>query len=145
MHAGEAAGPESVRQAIELLGAQRLGHGVRTIEDSQVTQLVRERQVALEVCLTSNLQTGVVRSLLQHPINDLLYLQLRVTLNTDDPSISDTTLTDEYQVAAEQLSVSPADLGRMILNGVQAAFLPPQMREALEARFRKELFQAGYL
>lgn len=145
IHAGEGAGADSVRQAVELLEADRLGHGIRTIEDSEVAQLVRERDVALEVCVTSNLQTAVVRSLWQHPLPDLLALQLRVTLNTDDPSICDTTLTDEYLVATGPLRITPAALGGMIVNGVRAAFLPAAEKTALETRFRKELSEAGFL
>jgi adenosine deaminase len=145
IHAGEGAGPESVRQAVELLGADRLGHGIRTIEDSEVAQLVRERNVTLEVCVTSNLQTAVVPSLWQHPLPDLVALQLRVTLNTDDPSISDTTLTDEYLVATGPLRVAPGNLGGMILNGIHAAFLPAAEKTALEERFKRELHAAGFL
>jgi adenosine deaminase len=145
VHAGEGAGAESVRAAIEELGADRLGHGVRAIEDSSVARLVRERRVTLEVCLTSNLQTGVVRSLLHHPLADLLYLELPVTLNTDDPSVSDTTLTDEYQLALEALRLPPARLGQLIEQGVQAAFLPEAERAALSARIRPALVAARFL
>jgi adenosine deaminase len=145
IHAGEGAGAESVREAIEVLGADRLGHGIRAIENSQVARAVRERGVVLEVCLTSNLQTGVVHSLMQHPLRDLLFLQLQVTLNTDDPSVSDTTLSDEYHVAMEQLRIDRHVLGGIILRGINAAFLPSAERRVLVMRFQNALARADYL
>ncbi len=139
VHAGEEGGPENVREAIERLGAQRIGHGVRAIENSQVLELVYEQGVTLEVCPTSNLQTGVVDRFGYHPLFDLLALNLRVTLNTDDPSISDTTLTDEYRVATLAMGVTLEQLKRMIMMGIEGAFLPSEERERLVDWFRKEL------
>jgi adenosine deaminase len=139
VHAGEEGGPENVREAIERLGAQRIGHGVRAIENSQVLELVYEQGVTLEVCPTSNLQTGVVDRLGYHPLFDLLALNLRVTLNTDDPCISDTTLTDEYRVAMLALGITLEQLKRMIIIGIEGSFQPPEERERLVDWFRKEL------
>jgi adenosine deaminase len=139
VHAGEAGGSINVREAVELLGAQRIGHGIRTIENSQVVSLVRERGVTLEVCPTSNLQTGAVRRLGQHPLADLLALNLRVTINTDDPSVSDTTLTDEYVVAMLAMGVTLEQIKRTIVMAVEGSFLPPEEREELAEWFRKEL------
>jgi adenosine deaminase len=139
IHAGEWMGADSVKAAVEELGADRLGHGVRTVENFDVLQLVREQGVALEVCLTSNLQTGVVRSISHHPLIDLMDLGMRVTLNTDDPSVSDSTLSDEYQVAVQALGIQYPDLRRMILNAAEATFLPPAGRERLKQHFERVL------
>ncbi len=137
VHAGEWASAEGVRQAIEELHADRIGHGVRSIENSRILRLVRDRQVALEVCLTSNLQTGVVRQLHHHPLVDLLNLGIKVTLNTDDPSISNLSLTDEFRVAVEMLGLGHDELQKLVMNAVQATFLPENERQRLHAYFRK--------
>lgn len=137
IHAGEVGGPDNVREAIELLGAQRIGHGVRAIEDDGVVQLLRDRGIPLEVCPTSNLQTGVTHAFTQHPLRELFHLGVPVTINTDDPSISDTTLTDEYLVTVETMGFSVSEIQQMILNSAQAAFLPPNDKRALVKRFRQ--------
>jgi adenosine deaminase len=139
VHAGEAGRAENVREAIELLGAQRIGHGVRAIEDSSVLELIRERGVTLEVCPTSNLQTGVVSRFDTHPLPDLLALRLRVTINTDDPSISDTTLTDEYVVAVAAMGITLEQLKHTIVMAAEGAFQPPDERDRLVEWFRVEL------
>ena len=128
IHAGEWAGAQSVYTAVQFLDAQRIGHGIRCIEDSNVVQLLYDRNIALEVCPTSNLQTGAVYGMEQHPLLDLYNLRLRVTLNTDDPSISDTTLTDEYVVSVATLGVEKGFVYRMLRNSVEAAFIPPEER-----------------
>jgi adenosine deaminase len=139
VHAGEAGAAENVREAIELLGAQRIGHGVRAIENSDVVHLIRERGVTLEVCPTSNLQTGVMRRIWQHPLPDLLALNLRVTINTDDPSVSDTTLTDEYVTAMLAMGVTLAQIKGAIMTAVEGSFQPPDERKRLAEWFRKKL------
>jgi adenosine deaminase len=139
VHAGEAAGAHNVRDAVELLGAQRIGHGIRTIENSQVVRLVLDRAITLEVCPTSNLQTGVVVRAGQHPLRDMVVLGLRVTLNTDDPSISDTTLTDEYVVAILAMGLTLEHVKRSIVTSAEGSFLPPEERARLTEWFRKEL------
>ena len=139
VHAGEEGGAENVREAIELLEAQRIGHGVRAIENSDVIHLVRGHGVTLEVCLTSNLQTAVVRRFWQHPLADLMALNLRVTINTDDPSISDTTLTDEYMTAMLAMGVTLDQIKHTILTGVAGSFQTPDKRKQLAQWFRKEL------
>lgn len=140
IHAGEWAGPPSVREAIEELGAMRLGHGVRAIEDPEVVALVRERGIALEVCPTSNLHTGVVASLDAHPLRALYEMGLHTTINTDDPGISDITLTGEYVVAMQHLDFTLDDIKRHVLNAAQAAFLPAPERDALVHSLRARLY-----
>lgn len=136
IHAGEWASSAGVRLAIEKLYADRIGHGIRIIENSEILRLVRDREVALEVCLTSNLQTGVVRNMRHHPLQDLLDLGVLVTLNTDDPSVSDSILTDEYQVAVESFGLRYNDLKCLILNATKSAFLPQEGRRRLETYFK---------
>jgi adenosine deaminase len=132
IHAGEAGNATNVREAVEVLNAQRIGHGIRSIEDSNVVQLLRQRGVTLEVCPTSNLQTGVVDNFGLHPLRDLYVLGVNVTVNTDDPSVSDTSLTDEYMVAMMGLGVNLRDLRMCTRNSIRAAFLPPETRRHLE-------------
>jgi adenosine deaminase len=139
VHAGEAGGAENVREAIELLGAQRIGHGVRSIDNSDVIQLVRKRGVTLEICPTSNVQTGVERRIWQHPLLDLLALDVRVTLNTDDPSISDTTLTDEYLTAMLAMGIKLEQIKHAIMTAIEGSFQPPEERSRLAAWFRTQL------
>jgi adenosine deaminase len=136
VHAGEVGGAENVREAIEFLGAKRIGHGVRSIEDHRVVRMLQEHNIALEVCPTSNLQTGVTHAFTQHPLRDLYHLAVPVTINTDDPSVSDTTLTDEYLVAVMVMGFSIRDIQQIILNAAKVAFLPPDEKQALIQRFR---------
>ncbi len=131
LHAGEWAGPENVREAIEKMGAQRIGHGVRIIEDSGIAGLALHAGTTFEVCPTSNVQSGVIYAPEHHPLMDMNYLGLRTTLNTDDPSVSNITLSDELLLAVERLGLSVADARRAILRGAEAAFLPTAEREHL--------------
>ena len=139
VHAGEAGGAENVQEAINLIDPQRIGHGVRCIEDSDVVRLVRQRDVTLELCPTSNLQTGAVQLMSYHPLLDLYRLGVKVTINTDDPSVSDTTLTDEYRLVVMGTGLRISDIKVMIMTAVQAAFLSPDSKATLEDRFRKEM------
>lgn len=130
-HAGEAAGAESVRQAVLGLGAERIGHGIRALEDPEVIELLLDRDIPLEVCPTSNLQTSTVQSYGSHPLPEMLRQGLAVTLNTDDPSISGIDLAHEYRIAQEELGLSDDDLRRMQENAVAAAFLSSEERQEL--------------
>ena len=139
IHAGEWMGPENIRDAIENMGAQRIGHGVRVVEDSNVAHLAREMGVAFEVCPTSNLQSGVIGSLEEHPLPDMYFPGLPVTLNTDDPCVSGIPLANEFSVAAEGLGFDEEALKQIILNAVQASFLPADERAELAAWYRQAL------
>ncbi len=130
-HAGEAAGPESVRQAVLGLGAERIGHGVRSIEDPAVLDLLADRGIVLEVCPTTNLHTSTCADYLSHPLPRLLERGLRCTLNTDDPIISGIDLAHEYRVAKEEMGLPEADLRRMQETSLAAAFLTDEERSAL--------------
>jgi adenosine deaminase len=121
VHAGEGAGGESVREAIEALGADRIGHGVRAIGDPRVLSLATEHAVAFEMCPTSNAQTGAC-PLSRHPLRSLLRAGQAVTINTDDPALSDIDLTHEFEVATNRLGLTAADLALAVDNASRAAF-----------------------
>jgi adenosine deaminase len=139
VHAGEWAGASSVRAALEDLHSDRIGHGVRVLEDAQTLVLAVEHQAAFEVCLTSNYQTGVVPSIKEHPLLRMLQAGLKVTLCTDDPSISQISLSDEYQRACQDLELEPGKLKGIILAAAQASFLPETERKILVEGLRGEL------
>ena len=139
IHAGEWAGPQSIRAAVHYLNAQRIGHGIRAVEDSDVVRLLYNRKVTLEVCPTSNIQTGAAGTFAQHPLLDLVNLQLRVTLNTDDPRVCNTTLSDEYVVAIDAMGLQKRDLYRMLRYAADAAFIPSEERGWLQTTLRQKL------
>jgi adenosine deaminase len=139
IHAGEWGGAANVREALEVFNADRIGHGVRVVEDASTVALARERGIPFEVCVTSNYQTGVAPSLHNHPLMKMLRDGLCVTIGTDDPSISQITLTDEYQRACEELEMPQQMLKERILVAAQAGFLPDVEREKLVNELKKEL------
>lgn len=139
VHAGEWGPAANVRQAIEQLGAARIAHGVRVLEDASVTALARERSIPFEVCVTSNYQSGVVPQPGSHPLPRMLEAGLIVTVNTDDPSVSRITLSHEYQVVCDDLGVSTDALRGAILAAGAAAFLPPSERQALLTTLEKDM------
>jgi adenosine deaminase len=116
---------------VHLCGANRIGHGTRLIEDADLTQYVNDRRIALEVCLTSNVQTRVADSYATHPFREYFDRGLNVTLNTDNRLMSATTLTDEYVHAAEHLGFTIDELAGVALNGFESAFLPWEERVML--------------
>ena len=137
-HAGEAAGPESVWGALRALGAERIGHGVKCVSDPALVAVLRDRQVPLEICPTSNLCLGGYRSYEEHPIRWLWDHGLYVTVNSDDPPMFDTDLVAEYQALADHLGFAPADLEQISLNALLASFLPAGRKATLEREFRAE-------
>lgn len=142
-HAGEWGPADNVRDAIENLGAERIGHGVRVLEDENVAALAKERAVTFEVCPTSNFQSGVVKTLKEHPLPRMLERGLKVTVNTDDPSVSRITLAHEYQQACEKLSISLDALKRSVLLAAESAFLDETARQGLVKSLAKELKLPG--
>lgn len=133
VHAGEADGPDSIWQAIEHLGATRIGHGVAAIEDTKLMDYMAENQIAVECCLTSNFQTGACADLRQHPIKTFLEKDLLVTLNTDDPGVSAIEICDEYQIAADVVGLSKVQLEQIQINGVKASFASDAIKRKLLA------------
>ena len=134
LHAGEAAGPESVRQALEL-GAQRIGHGVRAIEEESLLEELAQRQVPLELCPTSNLQTKAVPDLAHFPLREYLRRGLRATVNTDNMTVSRTTLSQEYAL----LGLTGEERRALLRNSVEAAFLPEEDKRSLWQRVEARL------
>lgn len=139
LHAGEWAGADNVAQAITEMQADRIGHGIRVVEDEAVVELARQAGIPFEVCITSNYQSGIIGTIAEHPISRMIAGGLAVTINTDDPGISQITLSDEYQRAHEQVGISQQQLVSCILQGAQAAFLDPDARQTLVAALKKEL------
>ncbi len=134
IHAGEdpnGPGAANVIEACERLNADRIGHGVRAIEDAGVIAELARSGVTLEMCPTSNLQTRAVANVEHHPIKKLLDARVNVTINTDDPRVCGTTLSEEYALAAERMGLSFDDLKRCALNAARAAFLSEDERNSL--------------
>ncbi|WP_340384528.1 adenosine deaminase [Streptomyces sp. SS7] len=137
IHAGEAHGLPSIHQALQVCGAQRLGHGVRITEDivdgklGRLAGWVRDRRIALEMCPTSNLQTGAATSIAEHPITALKDLGFRVTVNTDNRLVSGTTMTREMALLVEQAGWGVEDLRTVTVNALKSAFIPFDERNAL--------------
>ena len=129
-HAGEARGPESVRDAIEVLGVQRIGHGIRAAEDPDLVADLAARRITLEVCPTSNLRTGVVANYAAHPLPALVRAGVSVTLGADDPAYFDTNLTRELQIAVAHLGCDLDAADGFAIAGLQGAFLPEAERQA---------------
>ena len=139
IHAGEWGGPENVRQAIEVFNADRIGHGLRVLEDEDVVALAAARGIPFEICITSNYQSGVTPTLNGHGVQRMLAAGLNVTLNTDDPSVSQITLGNEYRLACASLGVPFETLFERILAAARAAFLPDIERQQLAAQLNQQL------
>ena len=137
-HAGEVAGAESIRSAIEDLGAERIGHGLRAYEDPGVITLLKQRRIPLEMCLVSNARTGVCPSIRDHPIKTYFRDGLLVTVNSDDPAMFNSTLTDEYVALVRELGFTLEEVKRVALNAVEASFLPAAAKAQLASTFRSE-------
>lgn len=138
VHAGEWGGASNVVEAIHALKADRIGHGVRILEDRYATKLAAERGIAFEVCVTSNFQSGVVATLEEHPLPKMLEAGLNVTINTDDPSISRIRLSDEYFKVSEILKIGASALRERVLAAASAAFLPEVEKKKLLATLEGE-------
>jgi len=130
-HAGEMSGPETIWEALNGLHAERIGHGISCLADPTLVAYLRERQIPLEVCPTSNVCTRQVPDLASHPLPRLLAEDLLVTLNSDDPPMFSTTLTQEYRQAASVLGLSRDQLADLARNGVRASFLDAAAKQAL--------------
>lgn len=137
VHAGEVAGPESIWTAIKQLGATRIGHALRAIEDPALMDYMAKNHIAVESSLTSNVQTSAIPDYATHPICTYIQRGMLVTLNTDDPAISRITLAHEYTVAAPAAGLTIEEIRRIQRNGLDAAFLTPDERVQLkEAKIR---------
>ena len=139
VHAGEAYGPESIHQALHWAGAHRIGHGVRLREDPDLLEYVRDHRIPLEMCPTSNVQTGAVDSIERHPIREYFDRGLRVTVNTDNRLMSNTTMTDEIELLVDRLGFDLEEVKKLLLNGFKSAFLRYPERKALIAEASEAL------
>lgn len=139
IHAGEAYGPESIHQALHYCGTHRIGHGTRLVEDGDLLNYVNDHRIPLEICIKSNLHTKAVKNIKSHPIDFYIDYGLRVTINTDNRTISDTTVTDEYMLAIDKLGLDYATVKNVILNGFKSAFLPYKERVRLINTTLKEI------
>ncbi len=138
-HAGETCGPESIRQSVELLGAERIGHGLSAARDPAVMALLRGRRIPVEVCLSSNVSTGVLARMQDHPLPRFLQEGLVVTLNTDDPAMFGTTLVRELAIATQNFSLDRRELVRLQVNAARAAFLPEEEKRLLVEAIEGEI------
>jgi len=139
IHAGEAFGPSSIHQAIHYCGAHRIGHGTRLKEDKDLMHYVNDHRITMEVCLTSNWHTYSVRSLKQHPFRFYYDQGIRVTLNTDNRLMSDTTLTKEFGLARDLFDFTLHDFREVTIIAMKAAFLPHQERKEMIQSIANEL------
>ncbi len=138
-HAGEAYGPESIAQALHHVGAHRIGHGTRLREDGDLLNFVNDHRIPLEICASSNVQTGAVPSLASHPLRFYFDYGLRVTVNTDNRLITDTTVTKELWLLHQHLGFTLAELTALIISGFKSAFLPYRERAEMIADAKSEI------
>lgn len=142
-HAGEHAGPASIRSVIELCGAERIGHGVRAVEDEALVAELRELRIPLEVCPTSNLCLGVVGDLAGHPFDRLYRAGVQLSVSSDDPAFFNTNLTREYLRLAQTFGYDAGQLSGLALAALRQGFLAAPERAALESRFHAQLAALG--
>ena len=139
IHAGEAYGPESIAQAIHVCGAHRIGHGCRLREDGDLLHYINDHRIPLECCPSSNVQTGAVRDLASHPLKLYFDLGLRVTINTDNRLVTDTSVSQELWHCHTQMGMSLRDIKTMLTAGFKSAFLPFHVKQAYLRRVTDEL------
>ncbi|MDX9720078.1 MAG: adenosine deaminase [Myxococcota bacterium] len=135
-HAGEAAGAQSVRAAVELLGVERVGHATRAVEDPALVALLAERRIGIECCPLSNVSTGVISTLSEHPIVSWLERGLCVSVNSDDPVMFQSSMSTELRALHEQLGLSAAQLLQLQLNAIEASWQSEQAKDELAAQLR---------
>ena len=138
-HAGEMAGPASIWGAVRALGAERIAHGVRAIEDPTLVAYLATHEIALDIAPTSNLRLGVYPNLAAHPLPQLHAAGVAITINSDDPPLFATTLNDEVALLADPFGLDLAAIDAIVLNGVRRSFLPAARRQALESDFLAEM------
>jgi adenosine deaminase len=139
IHAGEAFGPESIAQALHTCGAHRIGHGCRLREDGDLLHYIIDHRIPLEICPSSNVQTGAVSSLATHPLKLYYDLGVRVTVNTDNRLITDTTVSRELWLCHTQMGLEARDIARIVLSGWKSAFLPFHIKQVYLRRVAAEL------
>jgi adenosine deaminase len=133
IHAGEALGAPSIWQAINELGASRIGHGVKAIEDPKLMDYLRDNRIGIESCLTSNIQTSTVNDLAKHPLKQFLDHGILACINTDDPAVEGIEIEYEYTVAAPKAGLTQADMEKAQKNALEIAFLSDGDKKELSA------------
>jgi adenosine deaminase len=141
IHAGEAYGPESIAQAIHVCGAHRIGHGCRLRESGDLLHYVNDHRIPLECCPSSNVQTGAIRNLETHPLKLYKDLGLRVTVNTDNRLVTDTTVSKELWLCHTRMGLDLSDLRQIILNGFKSAFMPFHVKQQYLRKVSDELVE----
>ncbi|MGH9731405.1 MAG: adenosine deaminase [Candidatus Acidiferrales bacterium] len=152
-HAGETGGPQAVRDAIEILGAERIGHGIASIHDEKVMELLIDREIPLEICPQSNVCTGALSRLLgmqnarieEHPLRDFIARGVPVTLSTDDPAMFHTSLNDSYRAAMDKMRLSAAQAVDLAEASFRYAFLRGDAKSKMVTAFRTETARLGLL
>ncbi|MDH4185720.1 MAG: adenosine deaminase [Nitrospira sp.] len=137
-HAGETTGPESIWGAIRHLHVERIGHGTRAHEDPELLDYLREHRTPLELCPMSNVCTGVVSDIAEHPIREYFERGLIISVNTDDPMMFDTTLDKEYELLVQECGFTRQEICRLILLGVESSWLSEDRKKLLATSFEKE-------
>ena len=135
VHAGETVGPESIWAALRELKADRIGHGLHAVDDPELVRYLAEKQIPVEVCITSNVLTGCCTAMEKHPVRKLFDAGVLVTLNTDDPDMFHTNLLREYQIAQETFGFSEDELRQLARNSFRASFLPEEKKREYLGRF----------
>ncbi|MDP2900854.1 MAG: adenosine deaminase [Candidatus Bathyarchaeota archaeon] len=137
-HAGEAAGPESVWGAVKTLGVERIGHGVTAASDPELLRELRTRGVGIETCPVSNLRTGAIKTMKEHPIRSFIKNGIKVSVNSDDPPMFNTEMNNEYLQLHRELGFSVDELMRISLDSIETSFLPAKKKEELREKFLVE-------
>ena len=125
-------GPESIWSAIDDLQIERIGHGVRAIEDPQLVKYLADNEIPLEVCINSNIRTGIYSDYSKHPIKELYNSGVIVTVNSDDPTMFETTLTDEYHILKEQIFMPMQNIIRLMNNSIEVSFATTEEKVLLK-------------
>ena len=144
-HAGEAAGPESIWAALQALNVERIGHGTNAYLDYELMEYLRDRAIPVEVCPTSNVCTGVVASIEQHPVRQLFEFGIPITLSSDDPTFFGTDIVSEYELLREKFEFTDDELAQVARNGFEAAFMPSETKALMLRNFddyRAEVFNS---
>ncbi len=137
-HAGEAAGAKSIWAALNELGAERIGHGVRAYEDPQLINYLQERQKPLEMCVVSNIKTRACKSFKEHPVRDYFKGRLMITINSDDPTMFDTSISNEYLVLIQKFGFSLEEIRKINFNSIQASFMTDIEKDIMKETFNQE-------
>ncbi len=140
-HAGEAAGPESIWKAIKNLKVERIGHGTSAIKDAKLMEKIRKKEITIETCPISNVKTGIIRSIKEHPIREFIKGGINVTVNSDDPTMFRTDINNEYLALHQNLGFTIQELFKTSLNAVESAFIPTEERDELRRMFIRKYQQ----